>query len=54
MGAKRKLILPGILFGAVVLTGMVFATTAFNNGKTLDAALGFLVALVMGHLPIST
>ncbi|MFH0971677.1 MAG: hypothetical protein V1835_03865 [Candidatus Micrarchaeota archaeon] len=52
MDAKRRLIVQGFLFGAVVLTGMVFAAASLKNGKVLEAGMGILIAVLLGAFAV--
>ena len=52
MKGKRRLIILGIAFAAVVLTGLLLSATLFSKGRVEEASLGFLAALLLGAFAV--
>lgn len=49
---KRRLMAQGIVFAALVLTGLVFAAVLFSKGRMQEAVIGFLVSILLGAFAV--
>ncbi|MFH1470528.1 MAG: DUF2178 domain-containing protein [Candidatus Micrarchaeota archaeon] len=52
MGGKRRVVIQGIVLGALVLTGLLFAAIAYNKGNMQEAGIGFLIAALFGAFAV--